>query len=73
LNGFQELTEKLLTLEKEKKQFSLTIQQLESSHNKDAEVTLSLEKEKSHLQLKTKELAEIVATMKEAEEQVHMC
>ncbi len=59
----------MLQLEKENRQYSLTIQQLETSHVKDAEMTVTLEKENTHFQLKNKELIEVVATMKEAEEQ----
>ena len=72
LNGFQETSEKLLQLEKENRQYSLTIQQLETSHAKESEVTVTLEKENTHLQVKNKELVEVVSTMKEAEEQVRI-
>ena len=72
LNGFQEVSEKLLKLEKENKQYWLTIQQLESSHGKDAEVTVTLEKENNHLQIKNKEFNEIVDTMKETIEQTRI-
>jgi len=72
LNGFQEVSEKILKLEKENKQYSLTIKQLESSHSKDAEMTVTLEKENNHLAIKNKELSEIVETMRETEEQTRI-
>lgn len=43
--GFRDASEKLQRLEKENKQLTVTMQQLESSHTKDAEFNVNLTKE----------------------------
>jgi len=48
--GFREASEKLQKLEKENKKMSLTMQQLESSHTKDAEFNVELTKEKNKVE-----------------------
>merc|ERR1712001_677642 len=72
LNGIKEQTEKCLKLERENKCQKLTIQQLQETHAKDADNTVSLEAELNQAVTKTQQMEQIVDTLKQSEQQIRI-
>merc|ERR1712088_1249912 len=72
LNGIKEQTEKCLKLERENKCQKLTIKQLQETHAKDADNTVSLEGELNQAVTKTQQMEQIVDTLKQSEQQIRI-
>ena len=71
-NGFAESSEKILTLEKENKKLSMTVNQLEELHGKDSDFNVKLEAQISQLQTQNQRSDEIVQTVRESEQQLRV-
>merc|ERR1712141_778759 len=72
LNGIKEQSEKCLKLERENKCQALTIKQLQETHAKDADNTVSLQGELNQVVTKSQQMEQIVKTLKQNEVQTRV-
>ena len=70
MNGIKEQTKKCLELERENKCQALTIKQLQETHAKDADHTVSLQGELNQVVTKAQQTEQVVEMLKQNEEQV---
>lgn len=72
MNGIKEQSEKCLKLERENKCQALTIKQLQETHAKDADNTVSLQGELNQVVTKSQQMEQIVETLKQNEVQTRV-
>merc|ERR1712038_1529771 len=72
MNGIKEQSEKCLKLERENKCQALTIKQLQETHAKDADNTVSLQGELNQVVTKSQQMEQIVETLKQNEAQTRV-